>query len=71
VGAAGDVIVLDGDPLADLRLLLRPAAIRLVVAGGRVVAGRDLDGPAVGPRRDVVAQVSADGPPSPCMHRHG
>jgi imidazolonepropionase-like amidohydrolase len=71
VGAAGDVIVLDGDPLTDLRLLLRPAAIRLVVAGGRVVAGRDLDGPAVGPRRDVVAQVSADGPPSPCMHHHG
>jgi imidazolonepropionase-like amidohydrolase len=71
VGAAGDAIVIDGDPLADLRLLLRPAAIRLVVAGGRVVAGRDLDGPAVGPRRDVVAQVSADGPPSPCMHHHG
>jgi imidazolonepropionase-like amidohydrolase len=71
VGAAGDAIVIDGDPLADLRLLLRPAAIRLVVAGGRVVAGRDLDGPAVGPRPDAVAQVSADGPPSPCMHRHG
>jgi imidazolonepropionase-like amidohydrolase len=71
VGAAGDVIAIDGDPLADLRLLLRPAAIRLVVAGGRVVAGRDLDGPALGPRPEAVVEVAADGPPSPCMHRHG
>jgi imidazolonepropionase-like amidohydrolase len=69
-GAAGDLIVLDGDPLADVRLLLRPAAIRLVISGGRVVAGRDLDGPAVGPA-DADAEVAADGPPSPCMHGHG
>jgi imidazolonepropionase-like amidohydrolase len=70
-GAAGDLVVLDGDPLADVRLLLRPAAFRLVVSGGRVVAGRDLDGPTVGPRPEMVAEVSADGPPSPCMHSHG
>ncbi len=70
-GAAGDLIVLDGDPLADVRLLLRPAAIRLVISGGRVVAGRDLDGPTVGRPPDIAAEVSADGPPSPCMHGHG
>jgi hypothetical protein len=71
VGAAGDLIVLDGDPLADIRLLLRPAAFRLVISAGRAVAGRDLDGPSVGQRPETVAEVSADGPPSPCMHGHG
>ena len=71
VGAVGDLIVLDGDPIADVRLLLRPAAFRLVVTGGRVVAGRDLDGPALGRRPQTVVEVSADGPPSPCMHGHG
>jgi imidazolonepropionase-like amidohydrolase len=71
VGAAGDLVVLDGDPLADIRLLLRPAAFRLVISGGRGVAGRDLDGPTVGQRPETVAEVSADGPPSPCMHGHG
>jgi imidazolonepropionase-like amidohydrolase len=71
VGAVGDLIVLDGDPLADVRLLLRPAAFRLVISGGRAVAGRDLDGSTVGQRPEMVAEVSADGPPSPCMHGHG
>jgi imidazolonepropionase-like amidohydrolase len=71
VGAAGDLIVLEGDPLADPRVLLRPAAFRLVISGGRAVAGRDLDGPSVGPQPHAVAEVPADGPPSPCMHGHG
>ena len=44
-GAVADLIVVDGDPLADVRVLLRPARIRLVLHDGRPIAGRDLDPP--------------------------
>jgi imidazolonepropionase-like amidohydrolase len=38
-GKAADLVVVDGDPLADIRLLQDPARIRMVVQGGRLVAG--------------------------------
>jgi hypothetical protein len=37
VGATADLIVVDGDPLADVTVLSRPAeTLRLVVTAGRV-----------------------------------
>jgi imidazolonepropionase-like amidohydrolase len=44
-GKAADLVVLDGDPLADIRLLQDRARIRIVLQGGRLVAG-SLAGPA-------------------------
>jgi cytosine/adenosine deaminase-related metal-dependent hydrolase len=43
VGAAADLIVVDGDPLADPRVLIRPSRMRLVVRNGVPIAGRDID----------------------------
>src|SRR5262245_20082853 len=66
-GALADLVVVDGDPVADPRVLVRPSRIRLVLRDGRVVAGRDLDGPAIG--RGVPADDELEpptGPPSPC-----
>jgi imidazolonepropionase-like amidohydrolase len=39
-GAVADLIVLDGDPLADVGLLREPGRIWMVVQDGRIVAGR-------------------------------
>jgi imidazolonepropionase-like amidohydrolase len=39
-GAVADLLVVDGDPLADVRILNAPERIWMVVQGGRVVAGR-------------------------------
>ena len=39
-GAVADVLVIDGDPLADVRILCDPERIWMVVQGGKVVAGR-------------------------------
>jgi imidazolonepropionase-like amidohydrolase len=44
-GKVADLVVLDGDPLADIRLLQDRARIRIVLQGGRLVAGT-LAGPA-------------------------
>jgi imidazolonepropionase-like amidohydrolase len=41
-GKAADVLVIDGDPLADLRLLLDASRIWLVLRDGRPVAGTKL-----------------------------
>jgi imidazolonepropionase-like amidohydrolase len=38
-GKAADLLVVDGDPLADIRLLQDHARIRMVIQGGRLVAG--------------------------------
>ena len=38
-GAVADLLVVDGDPLADIRVLNDPAQVWLVVQGGRIVAG--------------------------------
>ncbi len=40
VGCHADLVVVDGDPLADVRLLQDPARIRLVIEGGQVIADR-------------------------------
>jgi hypothetical protein len=48
VGSVADLVVVDGDPITDIRVLLRPSRIRLVIRGGVIVAGRDLDGPTLG-----------------------
>jgi imidazolonepropionase-like amidohydrolase len=40
-GAVADLLVVDGDPLADVRVLCDPEQIWMVVQGGKVVAGRD------------------------------
>ena len=52
-GTVADLVAVDGDPLADPALLRDPARVRLVLQGGRVVAGgalpadgRDRLGPA-------------------------
>jgi imidazolonepropionase-like amidohydrolase len=39
-GAVADLIVLDGDPLADVRVLHGPERVWMVVQEGRIVAGR-------------------------------
>jgi imidazolonepropionase-like amidohydrolase len=39
-GAVADLLVLDGDPLADVGLLRQPERIRMVIQGGKVVAGQ-------------------------------
>ena len=44
-GAAADLVVVDGDPLADVRVLLRPRKIYLVVQNGIGVAGQLLARP--------------------------
>ncbi len=65
-GAAADLVVIDGDPVADVRVLLRPSRIRLVIRDGDVVAGRDLDGPTIGSAAADEPLVVPAGPPSPC-----
>ena len=37
-GAVADLIVLDGDPLADVRVLCEPTRIRMVIQAGNIVA---------------------------------
>jgi len=39
VGAVADLVVVDGDPLVDIRMLCDPERIWMVVQGGTVVAG--------------------------------
>jgi imidazolonepropionase-like amidohydrolase len=70
VGSAADIVVVDGDPVADVRVLLRPSRIRLVIRDGDVVAGRDLDGPTIGAAAADEPLVAPTGPPSPC-YGHG
>jgi len=40
VGKAADLLLLDGDPLANIEILLEPVRIALVVKDGRAAAGR-------------------------------
>jgi imidazolonepropionase-like amidohydrolase len=39
-GRAADILVVDGDPLADPAILLDPARIAFVLKDGRIVAGK-------------------------------
>ncbi len=67
-GAVADVLVVDGDPLADPRVLLAHANIWLVLRSGTAVAGRALDGSGAAweARR---APAWGEGPfCSPCVH---
>jgi imidazolonepropionase-like amidohydrolase len=66
-GAVADLLVIDGDPLAEPRLLLDRSRIWLVSRAGDVVAGRALDGS--GPAWDARREVAwGDGPfASPCI----
>ncbi|HXQ68527.1 MAG TPA: amidohydrolase family protein, partial [Alphaproteobacteria bacterium] len=50
-GRRADVLVLDGDPLADVRLLQEPERLALVLKDGRAVAGRLYDALPPAPRR--------------------
>lgn len=67
-GAAADLLVVDGDPLADIRVLLRPQRIWLVVRDGEGVAGRMVARPVLG--RDEASldeeMEPPTGPPVPC-----
>jgi imidazolonepropionase-like amidohydrolase len=66
-GAAADLVVVDGDPLADVRVLVRPARIRLVLQAGLPVAGADLRPIVPGqPPLDDAELPAPVGPPSPC-----
>jgi imidazolonepropionase-like amidohydrolase len=42
-GAAADLILVDGDPVSDPRVLIRPSRMHLVLRNGVPVAGRDID----------------------------
>ena len=50
-GRRADVLVLDGNPLADIRLLQEPERRTLVLKDGRAVAGRLWDALPLAPRR--------------------
>jgi imidazolonepropionase-like amidohydrolase len=39
-GAVADLIVVDGDPLADVRVLCEPSRIRMVIQAGKIVFGQ-------------------------------
>ncbi len=43
-GMVADLVVIDGDPLADIRVLTDRASIWLVFQAGRPVAGRAVEG---------------------------
>jgi cytosine/adenosine deaminase-related metal-dependent hydrolase len=70
VGAVADLVVLDGDPLGDPRMLLRPGRLRLVLQAGVPVAGRDLDSPRLDGRAAPGADVEMPEPvgtPTCCL----
>ena len=46
--AIADIVVLDGNPVTNVRDLLDRSRFRLVIQNGTAVAGRDLDGPVIG-----------------------
>jgi imidazolonepropionase-like amidohydrolase len=39
-GAVADLLVIDGDPLEDVGVLLRPERIQMIIQGGEIVGGR-------------------------------
>jgi imidazolonepropionase-like amidohydrolase len=67
-GAVADLVVVDGDPLTDIRVLIHPRRIRLVLRDGVPVAGRDLQPAPLGGRTadDDVELAPPTGPASPC-----
>jgi imidazolonepropionase-like amidohydrolase len=71
VGSVADLLVVDGDPLADVRVLVRRSRIRLVLRDGRVVAGRDVDPVLPGAAAEPDLDQAPVGPPGPCCCRYG
>ncbi|HEY3613063.1 MAG TPA: amidohydrolase family protein [Gaiellales bacterium] len=70
VGAVADLVLLDGDPLGDVRVLVRPGRLRLVLQAGVPVAGRDLDPPRLDghPAGDADAELPEPvGTPTCCL----
>jgi imidazolonepropionase-like amidohydrolase len=67
-GGPADIVVVDGDPLADPRILLDRERTWLVLRAGQSVAGRALDGsgPAWDARRPVSYGDRDAWTPSPC-----
>ena len=70
-GAAADLLVVDGDPIAEPRLLLDRERVWLVVRSGWAVAGRALDGsgPVWEARREIAWGEGPFG--SPCVRAPG
>jgi imidazolonepropionase-like amidohydrolase len=73
-GAAADLILVDGDPLADPRVLLRPSRMHLVLRDGVPIAGRELDPTTFNGRPlppDAAEIPEPSGQPSCCMPAGG
>ena len=51
-GSRADLVVVDGDPLADVTLLTERGTAWLVLKDGQALAGRALDGPTPGRQED-------------------
>jgi imidazolonepropionase-like amidohydrolase len=69
-GAAADLIVIDGNPLADPRILIRPSRVHLVIRNGVPVGGRDIDPAGVAGQAPVPDDAEIPEPigrPSCCM----
>jgi imidazolonepropionase-like amidohydrolase len=63
-GAHADLLVVDNNPLEDVRVLADPERIRLVMLEGHAVAGLAIDRPD-GPRRPVPSPVTLWQPREP------
>ena len=66
-GSPADLLVVDGDPLDDVRVLADPARIWLVVRDGRPVAGTAMDGGAVVSSPRAEPGWMDDAARSPCL----
>jgi imidazolonepropionase-like amidohydrolase len=51
--AIADIVVLDGNPVTNVRDLLERSRVRLVIQNGTAVAGRDLDRPVIGNSKSI------------------
>jgi imidazolonepropionase-like amidohydrolase len=69
-GAVADLVIVDGDPIADPRVLVRPSRLRLVLRAGVPSAGRDLDPPRLdgrSPSPDDAETPEPVGTPTCCL----
>jgi imidazolonepropionase-like amidohydrolase len=64
-GKVADLLVVDGDPYADARVLADASNLWLVLRDGRPVAGTALEGRVSAP--SVEGSSAANGVPSPCL----
>ena len=61
-GCVADLVLVDGDPLADIKVLLRPNRILRVYQRGVATGGAEINGPYPGGEDEMLPT----GPPSPC-----